>query len=144
MKLTITRTLLFVLLSASSFSYAKSLENTDKIDSVSNFFMSQILSGETSAAFSLISTYLGVDAASFEERGKKAELNLSQLNTSLGKPLSFALLEKQAVGDHFYKTIYLLKYETAALVWEINFYQPNKGWKLVDINFNTNINALFK
>jgi|TARA_R110001599_G_scaffold41379_2_gene125187 hypothetical protein len=141
---TISRILLIILLSISSLSYAKSLEDTDKVDKVSNFFMSQILSGDVPAAFALIATYLGVDAVSFEERGKKAELSLTQLNSSLGKPLSYALLEKQAVGDHFYKVIYLLKYETAALVWEINYYQPNAGWKLVDINFNTDINALFK
>ena len=144
MKLTIIRTLVFIFLSVSSLSYAKSLEGTDKVDKVSNFFMSQILSGETSAAFALIAAYLGVDAEPFEERGKKAELSLTQLNSSLGKPLSYSLLEKQSVGDHFYKVIYLLKYETAALVWEINYYQPDKGWKLVDINFNTDINALFK
>lgn len=123
---------------------AKVLEDTDKADKVSDHFMSQIAQGEVSAAFSLIGVYLGVDAAGFEERGKKAEMSLSQLNKTLGKPLSYALLEKQAVGNHFYKIIYLLKYESAALVWEINYYQPQEGWKLVDITFNTDINALFK
>jgi hypothetical protein len=28
-------------------------------------------------------------------------------------------------------------------VWELNYYQANKGWHLVDVSFNTNINALF-
>ena len=140
----ITIQIMLLLFSFANFSYAKTLEDTSKINKVSDFFMSQILSGEVTAAFSLISAYLGVDAASFEERGKKAELNLNQLSASLGKPLSYALLEKQAVGEHFYKVIYLLKYDTAALVWEINYYQPSEGWKLVDINFNTDINALFK
>ena len=139
----ITAISLTLLLSA-SLSSAKTLSDTTKVDKVSDFFMSQILSGDVPAAFALIATYLGVDGASFEERGKKAELSLTQLNSSLGKPLSYALLEKQAVGDHFYKVIYLLKYETAALVWEINYYQPSEGWKLVDINFNTDINDLFK
>lgn len=137
-------TLFFLLISFTEISYAKTLEDTSKIDKVSDFFMSQITSGEVNAAYSLIGAYLGVDAASFEERGKKAELSLSQLNKNLGKPLSFALLDKQAVGNHFYKTIYLLKYESAALVWALNYYQPQEGWKLVDINFNTDINALFK
>ena len=136
--------ILLSLISISSLSQAKTLEDVNKVDKVTDYFMSQILAGEVSSAYSLISAYLGVDAVSFEERGKKAELSLSQLNSSLGKPLSYALLEKQAVGNHFYKVIYLLKYETAALVWEINYYQPSEGWKLVDINFNTNINALFK
>tara|TARA_R110001592_G_scaffold7126_1_gene40158 strand:- start:24595 stop:25032 length:438 start_codon:yes stop_codon:yes gene_type:complete len=136
--------ILLSLIFISSLSQAKTLEDIKKADKVTDYFMSQILAGEVSSAFSLISAYLGVDAASFEERGKKAELNLSQLNSSLGKPLSYALLEKQAVGEHFYKMIYLLKYESAALVWEINYYQPSDGWKLVDINFNTDINSLFK
>ncbi|MFT6028479.1 MAG: hypothetical protein ACI8O8_000203 [Oleiphilaceae bacterium] len=140
----ITIQIVLLLLSFANLSHGKTLENTSKINKVSDFFMSQILTGETSSAFSLISVYLGVDAASFDERGKKAEVSLNQLNSSLGKPLSYALLEKQAVGEHFYKVIYLLKYDSAALVWEINFYQPSDGWKLVDINFNTDINALFK
>lgn len=126
------------------FSQAKTLENKSKVDKVSDFFMSQVLAGETSAAFSLISAYLGVDIDAFEERGKKAELSLRQLNANLGKPLSYALLDQQSVGEHFYKVTYLLKYESAALVWEINYYQPDKGWKLVDVSFNTDINSLFK
>lgn len=136
--------LTFLLILLASPLQAKVLEDTEKVDKVNDYFMSQIAKGEVSTAFSLISAYLGVDAAGFEERGKKAELSLSQLSKTLGNPLSYALLEKQAVGDHFYKAIYLLKYETAALVWEINYYQPQEGWKLVDITFNTDINALFK
>lgn len=125
-------------------SHAKVLEDKSKVDKVSDFFMSQILTGDTLAAYSLISAYLGVDGAPFEEQGKKAALGLTTLNNNLGKPLSYALLEKQSVGEHFYKVIYLLKYESAAVIWEINYYQPSDGWKLVDINYNTNINSLFK
>ncbi len=136
--------LLFMAITFSFMCHAKTLEDTAKIDKVSDFFMSQVLSGEVSAAFALISAYLGIDAAAFEERGKKAEISVSQLNNNLGKPLSYALLDQQSVGDHFYKITYLLKYESAALVWELNYYQPLDGWKLVDINFNTDINSLFK
>ena len=98
---------LLLVLFASSLQ-AKVLEDTDKADKVSDHFMSQIVQGDVSSAFSLIGVYLGVDAAGFEERGKKAEMSLSQLTKTLGKPLSYALLEKQAVGEHFYKIIYLL------------------------------------
>jgi hypothetical protein len=136
--------LLFVSLIPVTQLHAKTLEDTGKIDKVSDYFMSQIATGDVNGAFSLIAAYLGVDPAGFEERGKKADTSLAQLNKKLGKPLSYALLEKQAVGDHFYKTIYLLKYESAALVWELNYYQPQQGWKLVDISYNADINALFK
>ena len=77
-------------------------------------------------------------------RRKRNVCELKQLKTNLGKPLSYALLEKESVGNHFYQVTYLLKYESAALVWKLNYYQPQQGWKLVDISYNTDINALFK
>ena len=69
---TLSRSLLLCLaLTLSVYSQAKSLESQDQADKVSDFFMSQILSGDVSSAYALIAAYLGVDAASFEEQGKK-------------------------------------------------------------------------
>jgi len=70
--------------------------------------------------------------------------DMKQLESNQGKPLSFAMLKQESVGEHFYKISYLLKYPAAALVWELNYYQPAEGWNLVDISFNTDINALFE
>jgi len=106
--------------------------------------MSQVLSGEVEAAYSLLSAYAGIDLEQFIERGKKVANDMKQLEKSAGKPLSFDLLETQSVGEHFYKITYLLKYETVALVWSLNYYQPKQGWKLVDVSFNGDINSLFK
>ena len=106
--------------------------------------MSQLMSGEFESAYSLMTAYIGVNITQFEERGKKAAEAMKQMEKTQGKPLSYALLKTQSVGEHFYKATYLLKYSAAALVWEFNYYQPDKGWKLVDISFNTNINALFE
>ena len=123
---------------------AKPLVDKNKVNKVNDYFMSQLVAGEFDSAYSLMTAYIGVNMAQFEERGKKAAIAMKQMEKSQGKPLSFALLKTQSVGDHFYKATYLLKYPAAALVWELNYYQPKKGWKLVDINFNTNIDALFK
>jgi len=106
--------------------------------------MGQILNGEVEAAYSLLSAYAGIDLEQFIERGKKVANDLQQLEKSAGKPLSFDLLETQSVGEHFYKITYLLKYDTVALIWNINYYQPDQGWKLVDVSFNGDINSLFK
>ena len=128
-------------LSASAL--AKDLPDTKKVDQVSDFFMGQLVAGEIESGYSLMSAYLGVDINAFLEKGKKAEADIRQLQQSIGKPLSYALLKQESVGEHFYKLSYLLKYPAAALVWEINYYQPEQGWKLVDISFNGDINALF-
>lgn len=131
----------FIFFGASA--HAKTLGDLNKVEAASDLFMSQIMAGEVSSAFSLISAYLAVEPTAFAESGKKAELALNQLNTKMGKPLSYSLLKKQSVGEHFHKLTYLLKYQSVAIVWEINYYQPSEGWKLIDINSNTNINDLF-
>ena len=127
-----------------SQAHAKPIASKDKADKVSNYFMGQILNGEVEAAYSLLSAYAGIDLEQFIERGKKVANDLQQLEKSAGKPLSFDLLETQSVGEHFYKITYLLKYDTVALIWSINYYQPDQGWNLVDVSFNGDINSLFK
>ena len=123
---------------------AKPLSDKAKVDQVSEQFMTQILAGEIEQAYSQLSAYLGVSPEQFNERSKKIVQDMAKLEQSVGKPLAFAKLKQQSVDEHFYKITYLLKFQTAALIWELNYYQPEQGWKLVDVSFNTDINALFK
>lgn len=122
---------------------AKTIANDKKLAQVSDLFMSQVSSGDTESALALISAYAGVDASQFNDRSLKLVTDMKRIEASAGKPLSFAKIDVQKVGEHFYKARYLLKFQQAALVWELNFYQPTKGWQLVDVTFNTNIEALF-
>ncbi len=140
----ISLSILILLLTMSTQIFAKPLADKAKIDKVSQYFMTQILNNEVEAAYSLLSAYIGIDLEQFTERGKKVANDMKQLEKTAGKPLSFDLLETQSVGEHFYKATYLLKYQTIALIWSINFYQPDNGWKLVDVSFNGDINSLFK
>jgi len=132
-----------LLILAFGMANAKTLATTEKIDRVSEHFMEQLVAGNVSGAYNHLSAYLGVNFEQFNERTEKVSESLKRLKKSAGDPLSYALLEKQAVGEHFYKITYLLKYETAALIWELNYYQPDQGWRLVDVTFDANIDALF-
>jgi len=140
----ISTSLFILFLVLFSQAHAKPIESKEKADKVSQYFMDQVLKGEIEAAYSLLSAYVGIDLEQFIERGKKVANDMKQLEKSSGKPLSFDLLETQSVGEHFYKITYLLKYETVALIWSMNYYQPDQGWKLVDVSFNGDINSLFK
>ncbi len=122
---------------------AKGLKDTARIDQVSDHFMSQIVAGKTGDAYALMSAYVGVNLEAFNERGEQVKTSMKKLSESVGQPLSYALVKRQNVEEHFYKLTYLLKYQTAALIWELNYYQPDTGWYLVDVNFNVDINKLF-
>jgi len=138
------RLCLALLLAFTSSAYAKTIPDTDKVLQVSNHFMGQVTAGDTKSALSLISAYLGIDASHFEQRSNTLIDNMKRVETSYGKALSFAKLDEQNVGDHFFKIRYLLKFQQAALIWEMNYYQPQSGWHLVDVSMSTDINKLFE
>ena len=128
----------------SSQIHAKPIASKDKVNKVSNYFMNQIFNGDVEAAYSILSAYVSTDPELLIEKGKIVANDILQAEKSAGKPLSFDLIETQSVGEHFYKITYLLKYDSNALIWNINYYQPDQGWRLVDVSINTDINALFK
>lgn len=142
MKFTHCLAIATLFLSASVWS--KSIDNTDKVEQVSDQFMTQVTQGDAESALSLIGAYLGVDTASFEQRASKIVNDMKRIETSAGKALSFAKIDTRRVGEHFYQVRYLLKFRQAALVWELNYYQPDAGWQLVDVSFNTDIDSLFE
>lgn len=127
----------------STLAHAKALADTDKARALADAFMQQLTSGEVEAGYSTLSAYVGVDFEQFNARGKKMLSDLQQIETRVGKPLSYDHLATQAVKQHLLKLTYLLKYPSAAVIWEFNFYQPQNGWQLVDVSYHTNINALF-
>ena len=128
----------------STSAWSKSIGSTDKVEQVSDHFMTQVTQGDSESALSLIGAYLGVDTASFEQRASKIVNDMKRVETSAGKALSFAKIDTRRVGEHFYQVRYLLKFQQAALVWELNYYQPDTGWQLVDVSFNTDIDSLFE
>lgn len=135
--------LVLVLCTLTTLSYAKSLPDVDKARAMAEAFMQQLITGEAEAGYSTLSAYVGVDFEQFNARGKKLVSDLQQVESRVGKPLSYDYLAAQSVKQHLLKLTYLLKYPSAAVVWEFNFYQPQNGWQLVDVSYHTNINTLF-
>ncbi len=128
----------------STVAHARTLADAAAARKLADQFMAQLVKGEADAGYDMLSAYIGVDFEQFNQRGKKMLGDLQQIGSSVGKPIGFDLLATQSVKTHFMKLTYLLIYGNAALVWELNFYQPEKGWQLVDVSYHANINDLFQ
>ncbi len=135
---------LLLCLSLSTSLQAKTLSDREKVDQLSERFMEQVQKGDYENAYTLLSAYLGVDFEQFNKRAQKVNNDMQLVLQSTGAALSFDLLKKESVKDHFYKISYLLKFQSAALIWELNYYQPENGWVLVDVSYNADIDALFE
>jgi len=105
--------------------------------------MSTLLKGNTEQAYKDIIPTAGEEKERFTQQGMSVSTYMTKVREQIGEPVSFDLITTQSIKDHFFKQKYLLKFDNAAIVWEINYYQPREGWKLVDITYNTDIEALF-
>lgn len=106
--------------------------------------MSLLLKGNTERAYKELISEVGGDSERLSQQAAEVATFMTKVRDQLGEPISYDLITTGSIKEHFYKQKYLLKFDNAAIVWEINYYQPRKGWKLVDIAYNTDIDALFK
>ncbi len=124
-------------------SASESPNTNEDLKKTGDQFMSALLKGNTEQAYKEIIPVAGTEKERFTQQGLSVSAYMTKVREQIGEPVSFDLIATQSIKDHFFKQKYLLKFDNAAIVWEINYYQPTQGWKLVDITYNTDIEALF-
>lgn len=131
-------------LASASTSAPENQSSKESLKKIGDQFMSTILKGNTEQAYKDIIPATGDEKERFTQIGMRVTAEMKKLREQIGEPLSFDFITAQSIKDHFFKQIYLLKFNNAAIVWEINYYQPNQGWKIVEINYNANFDDLFE
>ncbi len=123
---------------------AATLNETSQVTQLTTEFMKELQAGNTPGAYAAVTKYLGVDAQQFEAYGRTAHDYMSKVNKEIGPAISFDLLANEAVKQHLLRQTYLLKYEEAALVWRFTFYNSGKGWRLVGVDYSTDVEQLYQ
>ena len=60
-----------------------------------------------------------------------------------GKVVGHEYIRDQQVGTSLLRFQYIVKYERAAMRWNLIYYRSANGWVLTDFKFDGNVNALF-
>ncbi len=60
-----------------------------------------------------------------------------------GKPLGFALVREDKVGDYIIRYTYAEKRENHVLHWVFYFYRPKSGWVVNSVTWDDQIQGLF-
>jgi hypothetical protein len=125
---------------------ADTIKSAAAVNKISDAFMQQIKEGKVDEAYKALSSYISIDKDKFLAVGTKASVYIGQVQKKIGLPLEVSLVKNKAVRNDFIRKMYLLKYPTAALVWELTYYQPEskKGWILIGVNYSSNIDPLFQ
>ncbi|HUT91499.1 MAG TPA: hypothetical protein VMY37_18515 [Thermoguttaceae bacterium] len=75
----------------------------------------------------------------------RAQLGLLMDRTSsCGEPLGYELLETKQFGTTFVRYKYVVKYERKYVIWTFLLVRLNGPWSLHQVNFNTDLEALFE
>ncbi|PIE43938.1 MAG: hypothetical protein CSA50_03005 [Gammaproteobacteria bacterium] len=140
-----TCTLSFCLLMVSNTAAlsAKITDSTNLIK-VSHAFIELIAQDKTSRAYDTLRDYALASNSEFANIKSEAMAKAAQIKAQLGPSTGTALVKKERIENHFEKHTYLIKYGKAALVWEMTFYQANKGWQVMGVSFNTQIANLYR
>ncbi|MFD2229414.1 hypothetical protein [Alkalimarinus sediminis] len=119
-------------------------DTKEQLSKAGSDFMSLLLKGRTEQAYQTLLAEVGGDSDRLNQQATDVAAFMLKVREQLGDPISYDLITTDSIKNHFFKQKYLLKFDNAAIVWEINYYQPRDGWKLVDVAYNTDIDALFK
>lgn len=144
MRRTINACLVIFLACISSLSTAQSLDSKNAAVQASDQFMSTLSKGNTLAAYEQMKPYIGSKNVAFSQVANDTDKEMSSVWQQLGAPVAYDAIQNSSIGDHFYKLNYLLKFNDAALVWTFVYYQANQGWKLVGINYSTDIEPFYQ
>ncbi|UZE95447.1 hypothetical protein [Alkalimarinus alittae] len=118
-------------------------DTEDKLTKAGDHFMSLLLKGKTELAYKDLLLAVGGDSERLQNQATEVAAFMLKVREQLGSPIAYDLITTDNIKTHFYKQKYLLKFDNAAIVWEINYYQPRNSWTLVDVAYNTDIDALF-
>ncbi|MDX5298581.1 MAG: hypothetical protein LPK85_06485 [Gammaproteobacteria bacterium] len=114
------------------------------VNSAVERFVEAMNRGEVAPAHRELRAHLGVSLEAFDAAVRDTVADMANLREQLGKPIGMVLVDKQAIGEDFYRLIYLQKYSSAAIVWELTFYRPLSTWLVVGVNYSADIDKLFQ
>ncbi len=123
---------------------ANSIKGDAELEAITNHFAALIQEGNALKAYEQFTPYILVDKQIFMNAANKVSRDILNQESRTGQPLEVKQVKVQRIKDDFIKYYFLAKYKTAAIVWELTFYSPAKGWNLIGIVNYTDVNALFE
>ena len=137
--------LIWVLSTSAAATAAETLATREDIRQQTGAFMDMIASGRIVAAYNSLRPYLGITAVAHDASAKEAAAHFQQLQQDIGRPVGSSRVRNEVIADDFTREIWLQKFESAAIAWRLTFYQPDvSGWKLVEISYSPELDALFR
>lgn len=137
----------FALISANAAAQSpasQGLADRDAIHAQTAAFMARATDNQLEAAYQQLRPFLGVASEPFDQSASDASAYFQRVTTQVGQPLSGTHLRNEGIGEHFYRELWLQKFNAAAIAWTFTFYRPKDDWKLVGVSYSTDLESLYQ
>lgn len=124
--------------------FASGFKTESEIRVYSDSTMNQILNENFDKAFDSIKNYWPLPPVEIDGLVNKIKQQWPLVNQRFGKATGIEFIRKEHIGKSFLRYYYLHKFTNHAIYWRIDFYKPNKEWKINSVVFLDDLDILYK
>lgn len=132
------------LLILSSTAIAKEFKSENDTRKFADTFMAYITKEKIKKAFAAAKPNWPVPTVEIDGMVNTIKQQWPIVNSRFGKSIENEFIRKERIGKSFLRYYYLHKFKNHAIYWKIDFYKPNKIWKINTIVFQDKLDILFE
>ena len=136
--------ILFTLLILSNTVTASDFKSEKDTRKFADSFMSYIVKEKINKAFAIAKPNWPIPAVEIDGLVNTIHQQWPVISNRFGKSIESEFIREERIGKSFLRYFYLHKFTNHAIYWRIDFYKPNKNWKINSIVFQDKLNILYE
>ena len=136
--------ILFTLFILSNTVIAQDFKSENDTRKFADSFMNHIVKEKIKKAFEIAKPNWPIPTVEIDGLVNTIQQQWPIVSNRFGKSIGNEFIRKERIGKSFLRYYYLHKFNNHAMYWKIDFYKPNKTWKINTIVFQDKLDFLYE
>jgi len=136
--------ILFTLLILSNAVIAKDFKSENDTRKFADYFMNYIVKEKITKAFETAKPNWPIPTVEIDGLVNTIQQQWPIVSKRFGESIESEFIRKERIGKSFLRYYYLHKFSNHAMYWKLDFYKPNKTWKINTVVFQDKLDILFE
>lgn len=106
--------------------------------------MKNILKNDINSGVDLLRPHWGIEKIYIDKFLEESKKQLPNLSKKYGKDVGIEFIKTETIGKSFIRHTFLYKFEKHAVKWTFTFYISKDKWEVNNLNFDENLEPLYK
>lgn len=136
--------LVVIVLALPSLLTAEPIKSTKEVSAFLDTLVPDIVQGKIKAVFEKMKPIWPIPAQEVDVIVYQLENQRDQVISRFGKIVAMERVDTYAIGEAFYREVFLLKYEKHAVAWVFTFYKPSDRWIINSVITSDQMDDFFR